>query len=165
MIRFLTMLALAFLAGPVQALSFQDCLNMETSDAPLKEQRDCYKSLAKKAEQVEPVSHDLPKSAPKNTQMTASDEQRSILLSEWDPEKNGALSMYRQSYFLPVSNSSNPNNAPTSPNPNNRVPYAYPLDNTETKFQFSFKTKLWNIDNRDWAMWFGYTQQSFWQFW
>ncbi len=149
------LLALAFISMPVHALDFQDCLNLEKSNAPLAAQRDCYKNLASRAE---PQAHEAPSPG------IAKAAQDSILLSEWDPEQRNPISTYRQSYFLPISNSSNPNNAPTSPNPSNSVPYSYPLDNTEAKFQFSFKSKLWTADSRDWAAWFGYTQLSFWQF-
>ncbi len=152
----------AFWVSTAHALTFEDCLDLEKSNAPLVQQRDCYKRLAAPAKA--PIKQT--KAAPAKQAAKALNEgETSLLLSQWDPEGNGMLSAYRQNYLLPISNSSNPNNAPTSPNPNNRVPYSYPLDNTEAKFQFSFKSRLWRDDNRDWAMWFGYTQQSFWQFW
>lgn len=164
-------LILAFWAGSAQALSFRDCLKMEQDNAPLAAQRDCYKNLASPAANVpkaaeNPAEHqDAKPAAPISEKTAKPSPEKSMLLSTWDPDQSGAISMYRQNYFLPIANSSNPNNAPTSPNPNNRVPYSYPLDNTEAKFQFSFKSRVWAQESSDWAMWFGYTQQSFWQFW
>jgi phospholipase A1 len=159
----------AFWIPVAHALTFGDCLNLEKGNAPLVAQRDCYKRLAMPAEQatVEPPEKQRVKAAPIRRTAKAPNENpaEDLLLSQWDPVENGILSAYRQNYLLPISHSSNMNNAPTSPNPNNQVPYSYPLDNTEAKFQFSFKSRLWRDDNRDWAAWFGYTQLSFWQFW
>ena len=70
---------------------------------------------------------------------------------------------YRRNYILAASWVSSPNQVPNTP--------AYPpephdetLDDTEAKFQFSFRvpllTGLFDGPNR---MWFGYTQLAFWQ--
>lgn len=82
------------------------------------------------------------------------------LAEEWTPSGE-LLHVYKQNYFLFYSHSSQPNNAPTSPNPNNQVPASYPLDNKEMKFQLSVKGHFLG-ENRH-TMWFGYTQLSFWQ--
>jgi len=82
------------------------------------------------------------------------------LAAEWTPSDE-ALRVYKQTYFLFYSHSSQPNSAPTSPNPNNQVPFTYPLDNKEMKFQISVKGHILG-ENRH-TLWFGYTQQSFWQ--
>lgn len=157
------MIALALWAGEALALNFQDCLDKEKAGASLKDQRDCYKKLAAPAASDEkPVPAAV---APVTQKPAESARPKSMLLDAWDPDMNKVLSAYRQNYFLPISVSSNPNNAPTSPNPANQVPFSYPLNNTEAKFQFSFKARLWAEDNRDWALWFGYTQLSLWQFW
>jgi phospholipase A1 len=37
------------------------------------------------------------------------------------------------------------------------------IDNTEAKFQISFKARLWATDDRRWGAWVAYTQQSQWQ--
>jgi len=86
--------------------------------------------------------------------------QDRYLAADWTPSDQ-ALRMYKQNYFLFCSHSQQPNNAPTSPNPQNQVPYSYPLDRNEMKFQFSIKGHMLG-ENRHTA-WFGYTQLSFWQ--
>ena len=60
--------------------------------------------------------------------------------------------------------SSNVNNAPQSPTqPAPAQPGS--LNLTEAEFQLSFKMKLWeNMFGGRSALWLGYTQQSFWQF-
>lgn len=168
MLRFLMVLAASLWSGSAFALSFQDCLDLEKSGAPMKAQRDCYKALAAPARRAMPARNTIPAMTNPPMQKIPPAEpatQESYLLDAWDPDQKNVLSAYRQNYFLPISVSSNPNNAPTSPNPDNRVPFSYPLDNKEAKFQFSFKAKLWAEDSRDWALWFGYSQLSFWQFW
>jgi phospholipase A1 len=80
-----------------------------------------------------------------------------------EPEGIGFLP-YRQNYVL-VTDTNTPNDAPTSPNPIDRVPYTYPLEHEEIKFQFSLKTLVVpsRILGQDNTVWFGYTQQSYWQ--
>ena len=87
-------------------------------------------------------------------------ERGQNLAAEWTPSDK-ALRVYKQTYFLFYSHSSRPNNAPTSPNPNNQVPFTYPLDNKEMKFQISVKGHILGEGRH--TLWFGYTQQSFWQ--
>jgi len=82
------------------------------------------------------------------------------LAAEWTPSDQ-SLRVHKQTYFLAYSHSSQPNNAPDSPNPQNRVPYSYPLDNKEMKFQISIKGHMLGEDRH--TLWFGYTQLSFWQ--
>lgn len=86
--------------------------------------------------------------------------QDRYLAADWTPSEK-MLRVYKQTYFLAYSHSSRPNNAPTSPNPQNQVPYSYPLDNKEMKFQISVKAHMLG-ENRH-TVWFGYTQLSFWQ--
>jgi phospholipase A1 len=66
--------------------------------------------------------------------------------------------------LLPAFWTSDKNEFPSSPNPNNTVKDQQNLTSTEAKFQISLKTKaLENIlgDNGD--LWLGYTQSSHWQ--
>ena len=57
------------------------------------------------------------------------------------------------------------NATPQSPNPDNTVTEPLALDDVETKFQISFKTKLWqDVLGKKVDLWVAYTQISFWQF-
>lgn len=82
------------------------------------------------------------------------------LAADWAPSDQ-MLRVYKQNYFLFYSHSSQPNNAPTSPNSQDQVPFTYPLDNKEMKFQISIKAHM--VGEQRHTMWFGYTQLSFWQ--
>lgn len=89
------------------------------------------------------------------------DSPYQVLDTEWPQDQEERVNSYRQNYVL-VSHSSRPNSAPTSPNPNNRVPFSYQPDSNDMKFQFSLKARI----GQPWkngTFWFGYTQQSFWQ--
>jgi phospholipase A1 len=52
---------------------------------------------------------------------------------------------------------------PSSPSLGSAPPPESPLDRTETKFQVSFKARVWETEARRLAVWLGYTQQSNWQ--
>lgn len=83
------------------------------------------------------------------------------LAEQWTPSEE-SLRMYKQIYFLFFSYASRRNDAPTSPNPDNQVPYNYAHDHKEMKFQISVKSHMLGEDRT--GLWFGYTQLSFWQF-
>jgi phospholipase A1 len=105
----------------------------------------------------------LPTGVPQTavTQTAAADAPAQRLWEE--PEGIGFLP-YRQNYLM-VTDTSAPNDAPTSPNPIDRVPFTYPLEHEEIKFQFSLKSLVVpsRILGNDNTVWFGYTQQSYWQ--
>jgi len=93
----------------------------------------------------------------------------SLLDSRWELAKDSKLGTfqlraYKPVYLLPAFWTSDVNETPSSPNPNNTVTEPQALDDIELKFQLSFKTKvvedLFN-DNGD--IWVGYTQSSHWQ--
>lgn len=93
---------------------------------------------------------------------TGTIERKGYLLTEWNAAHNSSFIPYKENYLL-FSNSSNPNHAPTSPNPSNQVPFSYPLKNDEVKFQLSGKSSLCRFDQNN-SVWLAYTQQSYWQF-
>jgi len=69
------------------------------------------------------------------------------------------LTSHRPSYVLPVSYNSRPNDEVIAAEPG-----AYDFNNTEIKFQISFKAKIWpSLLSKYDDLWFGYTQLSFWQ--
>ena len=93
----------------------------------------------------------------------------SLLDSRWELARDSKLGTfqlraYKPVYLLPAFWTSNVNETPSSPNPNNTVTDPQHLDSTELKFQLSFKTKVVEDlfdDNGD--IWVGYTQSSRWQ--
>lgn len=93
----------------------------------------------------------------------------SLLDSRWElsPEsKLGTFNVrgYKPLYLMPVFATSNQNSRPSSPNPVNTVTTPQQLDNVETKFQLSLKTKAWQGVFGDYGdLWLGYTQDSHWQ--
>lgn len=94
----------------------------------------------------------------------------SLLDSRWElsPEsKLGTYNIrgYKPVYVLPAFLTSNQNNQPHSPNPNNTVrDQGEQLDNVEAKFQLSLKAKVWQgVFGDAGDLWVGYTQSSRWQ--
>jgi phospholipase A1 len=55
------------------------------------------------------------------------------------------------------------NEQPSSPSEGAGPVLPAPLDSEELKYQISFKARLFETDNRRFATWLGYTQQSNWQ--
>jgi len=71
---------------------------------------------------------------------------------------------YKPVYLLPAFWSSDPNEVPSSPNPDNTALAPENLSSVETKFQISFKTKFAeNLFGDNGDLWGAYTQNSRWQ--
>jgi phospholipase A1 len=93
----------------------------------------------------------------------------SLLDSRWElsPEsKLGTFNVrgYKPVYVLPLFASSNQNQQPRSPNPDNTVTRSERLQDVELKFQLSLKTKVWQgVFGDAGDLWIGYTQSSRWQ--
>ena len=93
----------------------------------------------------------------------------SLLDSRWELAKDSKLGVfqlrgYKPLYLMPVFWTSDKNEMPHSPNPRNTVTEPQPLDNTEAKFQLSFKTKFAeNLFGDNGDLWGAYTQSSRWQ--
>jgi phospholipase A1/A2 len=126
--------------------SLQTCLDMQ-GKVPAEQSLECYKQAAQ-AQQA--------KSAAPTVAMNGR-----TLAEEWTPINGAPLKVHKQNYFL-MSHTATPNDAPTSPNPQNQVPFNYRLDHKEVKFQISIKSDVIDITDRQ-AIWAGYTQQSYWQ--
>jgi phospholipase A1 len=122
------------------------------------------------AEAGDVFGHDHPgaptDSAPGNSEVAV---PLSLLDSRWElaPEsKLGTFNVrgYKPVYVLPVFASSNQNNQPHSPNPDNNAEGSERLDNIEAKFQLSLKAKIWQgVFGDAGDLWVGYTQSSRWQ--
>ncbi|MCF7220611.1 phospholipase A [Marilutibacter chinensis] len=93
----------------------------------------------------------------------------SLLDSRWELARDSKLGTfnfraYKPTYLLPVFWTSDVNDTPASPNPNNTVTTPLGLQDLESKFQLSFKMKAWeNIFGDNGDLWLGYTQSSRWQ--
>lgn len=94
----------------------------------------------------------------------------SMLDSRWElsPEsKLGTFNIrgYKPVYLMPVFATSNQNDRPTSPNPENTVATSQQLQSVEAKFQLSLKTKALQdiFGDAGGDLWLGYTQSSRWQ--
>ena len=93
----------------------------------------------------------------------------SLLDSRWELARDSKLGVfnfraYKPVYLLPAFFTTNVNTTPQSPNPDNTVTAPLALDDVETKFQISFKTKaLENLFGDNGDVWMAYTQSSRWQ--
>ena len=93
----------------------------------------------------------------------------SLLDSRWELAKDSKLGVfqmraYKPVYLLPAFWTSNVNETPSSPNPDNTVTTPQELTSVETKFQISFKTKIVeNIFGDNGDLWTAITQSSRWQ--
>jgi len=157
-------------AGRCPAQSFESCVQWCRERFPGPSEREaryaCFDALESPASTA-PAPSPAP-AAPAPAAVDADAAPRTVAATPADrlweePEGIGFLP-YRQNYLL-VTDTSAPNDAPTSPNPMNRVPYTYPLDHQEIKFQFSLKALVVpsTVLGKDNTVWFGYTQQSYWQ--
>ncbi|ENX60011.1 MULTISPECIES: phospholipase A [Acinetobacter] len=97
------------------------------------------------------------------------DPNVSLLDRRWELSEESKLGVwniraYQPVYLLPVFWTSDKNEFPSSPNPENTVKDKQELTSSEAKFQLSFKTKAWeNIFGNNGDLWLGYTQSSRWQ--
>ncbi|MCU4336547.1 phospholipase A [Acinetobacter dispersus] len=97
------------------------------------------------------------------------DPNVSLLDRRWELSEESKLGVwniraYQPVYLLPVFWTSDKNEFPSSPNPENTVKEKQELTSSEAKFQLSFKTKAWeNIFGNNGDLWLGYTQSSRWQ--
>lgn len=97
------------------------------------------------------------------------DPNISMLDRRWELSEDSKLGVwniraYQPVYLFPIMWTSDKNEFPSSPNPNNTVTNAQDLKSTEAKFQISLKTKaLENIFGNNGDLWVGYTQSSRWQ--
>lgn len=97
------------------------------------------------------------------------DPNSSLLDKRWELSPDSKLGTWnirahQPVYLLPAYWSSDKNEFPHSPNPQNTVTEAQDLKSTEAKFQISLKTKaVENVIGNNGDLWLGYTQSSRWQ--
>ncbi len=73
------------------------------------------------------------------------------------------ISFYNPNYLLIGNYTSRINNRPFSPLFDALEADEQDLDNTEARFQLSFKFRVWTTDDRRWGVWAAYSQMSQWQ--
>lgn len=138
----------AFASAADDSSSQQACVEMQDK-VPAEQELKCYREAAQAQQTQDQLK------APPSVAM-----QGKTLAEEWAPAAGVPLKIYKQNYFL-VTHTSQPNDTPTTPNPQNQAPFTYPLDHKEVKFQISIKNELINFGRH--TIWGGYSQQSFWQ--
>lgn len=157
----------AFASEP--PLRLQDCAAIPNDQDRLV----CFDSLAAGAasikEDVEASqSQRTPASAAAAMPPVAEEkESDSFLADHWElvPEKKRGVFKFRPHHdnYLMATYNRSPNNAPYLPF-RSLTPNSKGLSRNELAFQIGFKLKvLENVANSPLDLWFGYTQQSFWQ--
>lgn len=166
--KFLFFAALCLCLSPLPALAnlasgLQDCARL-TDD---RERLDCYDRLAGSdlGADVGAELAALPAATETETAPSAiQGEAVSLLTRRWEldesrPRGRFTLMMHRDNYLLPVTY----NNSYYEP-PVGEDYTVEEVKGAEAKYQISLKTKLWqDILGRRADLWFGYTQQSYWQ--
>jgi phospholipase A1/A2 len=140
-----------------QAAGLRECAALEDSMARLA----CYDALAAEAgiQARDVVSEASPTLADADlvelpSAVESRMEQSRLVRDNWF-----SMTPYRPNYFLPVSYNRNPNREPFE---RNRP--AAEMDRAEAKFQFSLEFDVWrNVLGQDMDLYFGYTQQGWWQ--
>ena len=106
---------------------------------------------------------------PADADLIANAGRGSLLDSRWELAKDSKLGVfqlraYKPMYLLPAFWTSQVNETPSSPNPDNTVTEQQDLQDIEAKFQLSFKTKFAeNLFGDNGDVWGAYTQSSRWQ--
>lgn len=120
-------------------------------------------------ENTAPVLPTLAATTPVAEQVLSSVSISSPLARQWDLDEDNKLGTFvlrahQPTYILPAWYLLSPNSRPSSPTQDPVSLFGTKLNNVETKYQISFKSKLWqNVLGMPADLWFGYTQQSHWQ--
>lgn len=154
--------------GPASAADFAECAGIKADPVRLA----CYDRLAREASKTTLIADVASTAAPALPQVITPPlppSPVSALSERWelDPQSQAGTFQFRAhnpTYILPLYTTSSVNSRPTSPAPGHSAASNTGQRASEVKFQLSFKTKLIEnmFDGRS-DLWFGYTQQSFWQ--
>ncbi|GAB03004.1 MULTISPECIES: phospholipase A [Acinetobacter] len=168
------------LASNAERLACYDSLFKAPTIIPTQAQTDAAPEVAVAVPVVEPNETNKPVSLKDKVVQKVSDlhvlgaapkfdPNVSLLDRRWELSEESKLGVwniraYQPVYLLPAFWTSDKNEFPSSPNPNNTVTDKQNLTSTEAKFQISLKTKAWeNIFGNNGDLWLGYTQSSRWQ--
>jgi phospholipase A1 len=163
--------------SPIYNYAFADIVGRMTECAKIEsnsERLKCFDDLAGQKTPVKTTVQPIPLKttdngvAPsdKTAKVEASREmpKPSVMSKRWelDPLSRKSapiIRAHRSNYFLAAAYNSSVNKDPLLDLNSNAK-----AQNTEAKFQISFKVKLWeDVMDKDVDLWFGYTQLSFWQ--
>jgi len=148
---------------------FKECAKIESDGERLK----CFDDLAGRktiVTETAPVTSEKdrpqPVVPPQPAAISANDEREkpSVISRQWelDPASRKdpfVIRLHRPNYILPFTYNNSPNSDTVLDNDRNAE-----AQNSEAKFQISFKVKLWeDALGKDIDLWFAYTQLSFWQ--
>lgn len=106
----------------------------------------------------------VPEEKPTEPEISRVTPKSSVMSKRWEldaPSRKNApvIRIHRSNYILPAAYNSSLNKSPILD-----VDHKARAQNTEAKFQLSFKVKLLeDIMDKDVDLWFGYTQLAFWQ--
>jgi phospholipase A1 len=134
----------------------------------------CYDQEAGR-KQPTAVIAPLPVEGPKPTAAAIAEQERKLerrtqsLVDTWDLDPAQVspafeLRSHRPVFFLLGTRTNRINKQPSSPQAGHQQLTVLPLDPTESQFQLSFKSKVWDrVLGSSGHLWFGYTQSSRWQ--
>ncbi len=132
----------------------------------------CYDTLAQEnqppdAPGAEPPPPDAPVPEPAPVPQKATEREPPSMSRHWELGRNEGVFRFRNHkpiYILPGRYSGHPNQRPLSALVPGQPDADEDLDNTEAKFQLSFKLKMIEgLFGERSDLWLGYTQQSHWQ--
>jgi len=156
----LAMLALPAAAAPAWSQATPECAAM-TPEQCIASCRQNHPGEAERANRL--ACYDA---ADRKDRAPPGDSQSHLLRLWYDGGEHVSFVPYGQNYLL-LTETYHPNSTPTSPNPANRVPPSYKLQQGEAKFQFSMKALAFRDATFGHGgtnnIWFAYTQQSYWQ--
>src|SRR5690606_21642901 len=140
-------------------------------EAPATSDADAAASAARKQPGAPSLfRRDAPGAATLQLEATiANSGKGSLFDSRWELARDSKLGVfnfraYKPVYLFPAFWTSNPNERPFSPNPDNSAADDQLLEAIESKFQISFKTKaVENLFGDNGDLWMAYTQSSRWQ--
>lgn len=111
----------------------------------------------------------LPVSAQSQISLFSGDRHFQTMTERWELDSASRrstflISPYKPVYFTAGRKSNNPNQQPTSENPQYTLPFKVAYNHYECKFQLGFKTKVvQGLFKNNGDLWIGYTQKAHWQ--
>lgn len=158
-------LAILGLSSAAFADELRDCATIDGDSERLA----CYDRASGRASTASASSTaTVPEVAPTTTTtVSAGEAAPSLLENAWGFSPSAPrylLRYHNMNYILPVTRTSDRNIEPWEPFRELEIQDGeVDLDDVETKFQISFKYRLWATDDRKLGFWLGYTQLSTWQ--